>query len=193
MDFIKALQDSSLSDPSLGMSPEAVRHLHNPSHNQPGNALNANMWLTIDLYLGNTSEATYKTNQRAILCCFLNIDIPSYYKTKWLVTELTGVESVVHHMCAMLPSPHLAPDSSQYKGEQGHASPTKLWRNASIVKALLMHLWSVPPSSKEQDHQHCESKQGLSLSLPQSLRRVRLRTNILIAPSSPYQRGLGNQ
>jgi len=99
VDFIKALQDASLGDPSLGISPEAVGRLHNPPREQPGEALDPDMRLAIDLYLGNSSEATYETNRRAILRRFPDTHIPSYYKTKRFVTELTGVESVVHHMC----------------------------------------------------------------------------------------------
>jgi hypothetical protein len=81
------------------MSPEAVGCLCNLPCDQPGKALNADMQLAIDLYLGNTSETTYKINQRAILHCFPDTEIPTYYKMKQLVTDLTGVESVVHHMC----------------------------------------------------------------------------------------------
>jgi len=99
MDFIKALQDTALSDPSLGMSPEAVGCLCNPLRDQPGDALDPDTRLAIDLYLGNSSEAAYETNRRAILRHFPDTQIPTYYKIKWFVTDLTGVESVVHHMC----------------------------------------------------------------------------------------------
>jgi hypothetical protein len=55
--------------------------------------------MAIDLYLGNLSEATYETNHAIILHCFLDTELPSYYKVKSLVSDLTGVESVVHDMC----------------------------------------------------------------------------------------------
>ena len=58
--------------------------------------------MTIKLYLGNPLEATYKTNHVIILHHFLDTDLPSYYKVKWLVSNLTGIESVVHHMCINL-------------------------------------------------------------------------------------------
>jgi hypothetical protein len=99
VDFIKVLQDATLSDPSLGISPEALGHLCNPPRDLPCKALNPDLRLAINLYLGNTLEATYETNWRAMLHHHLDTDIPTYYKTKRLVTELTGVESVVHHMC----------------------------------------------------------------------------------------------
>jgi len=57
------------------------------------------MQLAIDLFLGNPSEATYKTNRRAILRFQPDLDLMSYYKVKSLVANLTGIESVIHHMC----------------------------------------------------------------------------------------------
>jgi hypothetical protein len=99
MDFIKVLQDAALSDPSLGMSPEAVECLCNLLCDKSGNALNPDMQLAINLYLGNSLEATYETNRRAILHHFPDTQIPTYYKIKQFVTDLTGVKSVVHHMC----------------------------------------------------------------------------------------------
>ena len=62
VDFIKVLQDATLSDPSLGISPEALGHLCNPPHELPCKALNPDLQLAIDLYLGNASEAAYETN-----------------------------------------------------------------------------------------------------------------------------------
>ncbi len=102
VDFIKVLQDATLSDPSLGISPEAVGRLRNPPCKLPCEALDPDLQLAIDLYLGNALEATYETNRRAMLRRHPDTDIPTYYKTKQLVTKLTGVESVVHHMCTNL-------------------------------------------------------------------------------------------
>src|SRR6267142_6705508 len=55
--------------------------------------------MAIDLYLGNPSEATYEMNCKIILRRFPDINIPLYYKAKRLVSNLTGIGSVVHHMC----------------------------------------------------------------------------------------------
>jgi hypothetical protein len=99
MDFVKSLQQATLNDPSLGLSEEALEHLHNPLHRQPCDALNDDTHMAINLYLGNPSEATYKTNHAIILHCFPDTELPSYYKSKSLVSDLTGVELVVHDMC----------------------------------------------------------------------------------------------
>ena len=38
-------------------------------------------------------------NQKAFLHRLPNADLPSYYKARQLVADLTGIELVVHHMC----------------------------------------------------------------------------------------------
>ena len=98
-DFVRSLQQATLDDPSLGLSDEALERLHNPLHGKPHNAVNDDTRMTIELYLGNPSEATYETNCAIILHHFLDTDLPSYYKVKRLVSDLTSIESVVHHMC----------------------------------------------------------------------------------------------
>ena len=101
-EFVRRLWDTSLDDPSLGMSCEALGRLQNPLHEQPSLSIDDNTWLAINMYLGNPSEATYKVNRKAFLRQLPTADVPSYYKTKRLVAELTGIELVVHHMCINL-------------------------------------------------------------------------------------------
>jgi len=98
-DFVKSLQGATLDDPNLGMSDEAIHCLHNPPHEQPPVVSNKYTRLAIDLFLINPSDITYEENRAAILRCSPDADIPSYYKIKRLVTDLTGIDSVVHHMC----------------------------------------------------------------------------------------------
>jgi hypothetical protein len=97
--FVRMLQESTLDDPSLGMSQEALERLRNPLREQPSLSLDEDMRLAIDIYLGNPSEATYEVNRKAFLRRLPDAKIPSYYKTRRLVADLTGVESMVHHMC----------------------------------------------------------------------------------------------
>jgi hypothetical protein len=97
-DFVKCLQAATLSDPSVSLSEEAVACLHNPSCGQ-SSPLDADLQLALKLYLLNLSEATYKANHTAFLHHSPHINIPSYYRTTWLVSEITGIESIVHHMC----------------------------------------------------------------------------------------------
>ena len=53
----------------------------------------------IKLYLGNPSELTYQTNREIVLDRYPDCRLPSYYKIKWLISEITGIKSLVHHMC----------------------------------------------------------------------------------------------
>jgi hypothetical protein len=101
-EFVRRLQEASLDDPSLGMSCEALERLRSPLREQSLLAIDDDTCLAINMYLGNPSEATYKVNRRAFLRRLPEADIPSYYKTKRLVADLTGVDSVVHHMCINL-------------------------------------------------------------------------------------------
>jgi hypothetical protein len=55
-DFIKGLQVATLSDPSVGLSAEAVACLRNPPRGQSSPPLNAGLRLALDLYLVNPSE-----------------------------------------------------------------------------------------------------------------------------------------
>ncbi len=56
----------------------------------------------LKLHLVNPSEATYKANHAAILRYSLHADLPSYYRTTHLISEITGIELVVHNMCINL-------------------------------------------------------------------------------------------
>ena len=96
-EFIKGLRATTLDDPSLGLSIEATERLRNPPHDQP--ELDKYMRLAIKLYLGNPSDKTYEINRAAVLECFPEADLPTYYRTRRMVADLTGIESVVHHMC----------------------------------------------------------------------------------------------
>jgi hypothetical protein len=98
-DFVKGLQRATLDDPHLGMSVEAVHRLRNPPHDQPPTVFDRVTRLAIDLYLANPSAVTYETICEAMWRFDPNIGLPSYYKIQRLVADVTGVESVVHHMC----------------------------------------------------------------------------------------------
>jgi hypothetical protein len=95
-EFVKGLQGATLDDPSLGMSDEALHRLQNLPHKQSPIDIDKDTQLAIDLYLGNPSEATYEMNRKAILDFSPGVDLPSYYKIKRLVADLTGVGSVMH-------------------------------------------------------------------------------------------------
>jgi len=97
--FVRELQQATLGDPTQGMSCEGLERLRNPLRGQPSASVDEDARLAIDLYLGTTSEATYETVCAAILRRWPGTELPSYYKAKRLVTDLSGIESVVHNMC----------------------------------------------------------------------------------------------
>ena len=99
VDFINALQCTSLDDPNTGLSSDALERLRNPLRERPGLSVDKDTRLAIDLFLGNPSEITYETNRAAILRCFPDCNLPTYYKTNCLVADPTGIESIIHHMC----------------------------------------------------------------------------------------------
>ena len=107
--IVKMLHEASLDDPSLGMSCKALEQLQNPFCEQPSCSIDGDTWLAINIYLGNPSEATFKVNRKAFLRQLSDANIPSYYKTKCLVANLTGVKSVVHHMCINTCTTYMGP------------------------------------------------------------------------------------
>jgi hypothetical protein len=98
VDFVKSLQQATLGDPTLGLSDDALERLRNLPHMPPCNAVDKIALMAIDLYMRNPSEETYETNHAFILQYF-GTDLPLYYKVKQLVSDLTGIESLVCDMC----------------------------------------------------------------------------------------------
>ena len=98
-EFVRCLRGATLDDLSLGMSPEALERLRNPIREQQSLSIDEDTRLAIDMYLGNPSEATYEINRKAFLRRLPEANVPSYYRIRRLVAELTGIESVMHHMC----------------------------------------------------------------------------------------------
>lgn len=98
-DFIKEIRNATLDDLSLGLSEEAIHRLRHPIHDQPGHSIDDDMCTAIKLFLGNPSEATYETNRAIIQDRIPEANIPTYYRAGRIIAEMTGIESVVHHMC----------------------------------------------------------------------------------------------
>jgi hypothetical protein len=96
---MRELQQATLGDPTEGLACKGLKRLHNPLHGEPSASVNEDTWLAIDLYLGTPSEAMYETVHVAILRHWPSTDLPSYYRAKCLVADLSGVESIVHDMC----------------------------------------------------------------------------------------------
>jgi hypothetical protein len=97
--FARELQHATFDNPSCGLSYEALERLRNPPRDQPSSSIDEDTRLAIDLYLGIQSEKGYEVARAAILRRLPTACLPTYYKVKRLVAELSGVESVVHDMC----------------------------------------------------------------------------------------------
>ena len=97
--FVRELQQATLGNTTQGLSCKGLDHLQNPLHGHPSTSVNEDACLAIDLYLGTPSKAMYETVHVAILHHGPGIDLPSYYKAKRLVTDLSSIEPLIHDMC----------------------------------------------------------------------------------------------
>ena len=99
--FIRALQDITLDDPMLSLSDEVLERLRNPLRDNPSLSIDDDTRLAIRMFMDTPSEEAYEKNRRSILLHprMADASLPSYYRMKRLVADLTGIESVVHHMC----------------------------------------------------------------------------------------------
>lgn len=102
VDFIKYIHNAELDNLSLGLSDEAIHWIQHPNHEQPGYSINDDLHTAIKLFLGNLSETTYETNRAIILKRLPGANISTYYRVGRIITEMTRIESVVHHMCINL-------------------------------------------------------------------------------------------
>lgn len=98
-DFIRGLRDITLDDPLLGMSEEAIRRLRDPPRDDPSLSVAGDTRLAVKLFVDCPSKETYETIRADILDHHPEDDLSSYYKVKRLVSDLTGIESIVHDMC----------------------------------------------------------------------------------------------
>jgi hypothetical protein len=170
-EFVRRLQKASLDDPSLGMSCEALERLRSPLREQSSLAIDDDTCLAIDMYLGNPSEATYEVNRRAFLHQLPEVDIPSFYKTKRLVANLTGVDSVVHHMCINSCIAYMGPFSDleacpicaegrydQFRLDSSSGRDRVPWQEFHTIPIgpQLQVLYREPESAKHAHYMHTE-------------------------------------
>ncbi|KAI6096599.1 hypothetical protein EDD17DRAFT_1456987, partial [Pisolithus thermaeus] len=99
MSFIQTIRNAMLND-GIGLTSEALEQLHNP----PKDPLCVDdqyteLALSMFIALEHSSESTYEKICRAIQNCFPDAELPSFHQTKWLLADLSGVMSVVKHMC----------------------------------------------------------------------------------------------
>jgi hypothetical protein len=104
MDFMLALRNTSLDDPTSKMSAPAIAQLCNPPH-VPIQIANHGVRHSISTYLAleHSFQRAYECICRSSTLNFsdsVNVkDILSYYATEKIIAEYTGVEAVEHDMC----------------------------------------------------------------------------------------------
>ncbi|KAG2125709.1 uncharacterized protein EDB93DRAFT_1057662, partial [Suillus bovinus] len=99
--FIQALRAASLDDPVAKLTPEALEKLRNPPQ-QPPLIASAIIRHGIEMYfhLEHAAQAAYKGIADSAARSFPGAeDIPSYRGVEHLVAELSGIDSIKHHMC----------------------------------------------------------------------------------------------
>lgn len=99
MQFIRALKRASLDD-KMGLESETIECLQNALQ-LPIDIIDPDLRLSLDLFLSvsNSSQETYTTARKAILCCHPNDEILSYDQVKCRIAEPTGVVPLSFDMC----------------------------------------------------------------------------------------------
>ncbi|KAG1758066.1 hypothetical protein EDD22DRAFT_784373 [Suillus occidentalis] len=106
--FILALQNASLDDSGTGLSPDAIERLRNPPDHPFSIDDDPELKLAIRLYLAlNNADDDYMKAALAITEYEYDnaIALHSLRQIKSLVSQITGVEEVKHHMCVGFTGP----------------------------------------------------------------------------------------
>ncbi|KIK15072.1 hypothetical protein PISMIDRAFT_16793 [Pisolithus microcarpus 441] len=99
MGFIQAIRNASLDD-GIGLMGEDLGQLRNP----PKEPLcmddrYTELALSMFIALEHSSEATYEKIWQAIRKCFPEAELPSFHQTECILSNLSGVMSIVNNMC----------------------------------------------------------------------------------------------
>lgn len=113
IDYIQALHAASLNDPGAGLTGDSLEHLRNPPTHLASIDDNA-LVTAIELYF-NLSHADHNYEQ-ATKSAARHLQegekFPSLYKIKRIVSELSGIHLVKHHMCINSCMAFTGPNSS---------------------------------------------------------------------------------
>ncbi|KAI5988653.1 hypothetical protein F5J12DRAFT_786832 [Pisolithus orientalis] len=99
MDFIWWIWNASLGD-GMGLGGESVNRLCNPLMDilklvDPCQKLAIQIFITLE----HSLESGYEKIRIGIHACFPGSELPSFYQVKHLLVDLTGVMSIINHMC----------------------------------------------------------------------------------------------
>lgn len=99
LEFVQKLREAKLNTNLEPLDNTFLERIRNPPTTLP--ELGPDQWLSIDIYLSitNASEATYNDVRQAVLRRYPDSKILSHYQAKRLVTDLTGIISLMHDMC----------------------------------------------------------------------------------------------
>lgn len=98
-DFIKEIREATLENGKL--DDDVIERLRNPDPGLPPQIDDPDVRLSIDIYLAcvNASQETYNSIRAAIIHRFPGTELLSYYMAKKLVSDTTGIVSIVDDMC----------------------------------------------------------------------------------------------
>ncbi|KAF8895750.1 hypothetical protein CPB84DRAFT_1748364 [Gymnopilus junonius] len=101
IEFILVLQSASHDDIHCKIEKNAIQQLRNPPMMPLDITSLPDLCLSIDLFLANMNSSinSFNANQNAILQRHPEDKVPLYAQMKHLISEITGVDSVVHPMC----------------------------------------------------------------------------------------------
>jgi hypothetical protein len=96
--LIQEIQSATLDNDKLG--PVMLEWLRNPS-TEPVNISDPDTQLSLNLFMAcrNASESTYTAVRDAILQRFPHVGILSHYSAEKLVSNISGIDSIVDDMC----------------------------------------------------------------------------------------------
>ncbi|KAG1893540.1 uncharacterized protein F5891DRAFT_962782 [Suillus fuscotomentosus] len=99
MSFICSVRRATLDD-GVGLKGEDLVRLQDPPR-FPCRIDNPCEELAISLFLAlqHSSEAAYDHIRSAVQKCYPDSEVPSLYRVKKLIHELTGISSIVDHRC----------------------------------------------------------------------------------------------
>ncbi|KAF8218772.1 hypothetical protein L208DRAFT_1066615, partial [Tricholoma matsutake] len=138
--FIEALRNASLNDPCANLDDNVLAQLQNPPQ-EPIDIGDDNILTGLDLFLGtiNFPQDTYINSREVMMHRHPEEEIPSFDQIKHIVTEITGVVPMVHHMCKnsciTYTSPFSELDKCPYCGED---------RYDPKMKAAMQELHTIP-------------------------------------------------
>lgn len=97
--FIQALRNATLDD-GTGLKGEKLERLRNPPRqslciDDPSTILALRMFMALE----HSSQDTYVQIREAVIECYPDSDVPPFHRVKTILANLSGVESLVDHMC----------------------------------------------------------------------------------------------